>query len=257
MNYFMYALPLWVIFVALVAMSQLVVELGYRLARRLNRKKGEEAEGDISGTVAALFGLLAFILAFSFSITTNRLDTRKQWVLDEANAITTCYLRAGLILQPQGAAIRNLLEEYLDIRLKSSATNSKIAETVARSEEIHGLLWSQVESLAKENLNSETVAGSLTEVINVHQKRKTVLFIYRIPPFAWLSLLLLMMASMFGTGYQIGASGKRRSFAILLMAAAFALVIIMIAAMDRPGEGLFPVSQQPLMDVLEMMRKTH
>jgi hypothetical protein len=41
------------------------------------------------------------------------------------------------------------------------------------------------------------------------------------------------------------------------MVAAFALVIIMIAAMDRTEEKMFQVSQQPLVEVLEMMRKPH
>jgi len=260
MGYFMYTLPLWVIFCVILAVSLLAVELGFRFAQRLNRGEKGEGEGDAGGIVAALLGLLAFILAFSFSITTNRFDTRKQLVLDEANAISTTYLRTRLIPQPQGAAIKKLLEEYVDIRVQSTVNISNIPETLIRSEEIHGLLWSQVESLVNENMDSEIrslLIASLNEVIALHKSRKTVALIYRIPPFIWLSLHLLMIASMFGTGYQVGASRARRPVAIPLMIAAFALVILMIAAMDRPNEKMFAVSQQPLIEVLEMMRKPH
>jgi hypothetical protein len=258
MGYFMYTLPLWVIFCVILAVSLLAVELGFRFAQRLNRGEKGEGEGDAGGIVAALLGLLAFILAFSFSITTNRFDTRRQLVLDEANAISTTYLRARLIPQAQSASIRKLLEEYVDIRLKLIAEPSKIAELIARSEDIHSLLWSQAESMTNENMDSEIRSlfiSSLNEVINLHKSRKTVALIYRIPAFIWLSLHLLMVASMFGTGYQVGASRARRPVAIPLMIAAFALVILMIAAMDRPGEKMFEVSQQPLIEVLEMMRK--
>lgn len=258
MNYFMYTIPLWVLFIVIVVMSLFAVELGFRLAQRMNRGEKQKAEGDVGGIVGALLGLLAFILAFSFSITTNRFDARKQLVLDEANAISTAYLRAGLIPQPQSPAIRKLLEEYTDIRLKVIDQPSQITAFIIRSEEIHRLLWLQVESLVSADMDSEIrslLAGSLNEVINLHHRRKTVALIYRIPSFIWISLYLLMVASMFGTGYQMGTSKARRPLALPLMAASFALVIIMIAAMDRPNEAMFQVNQQPLTEVLEMMRK--
>ena len=260
MNDFMYSFPLWAIFSVIVVVSLLAVELGFRFARLMNRGAKKEVEGDVGGIVAALLGLLAFILAFSFSITTNRFDTRKQLVLDEANAISTTYLRAGLVPESRGTVIKSLLEEYTDLRIKVVANPSKIGEMLARSEEIHAQLWMQADSLANENMDSEIRSlfiSSLNEVIDLHESRKTVALIYRIPAFIWISLHLMMIASMFGTGYQMGASGTRRPFAIPIMVAAFALVIIMIAAMDRPNEGMFQVSQQPLIDTLEMMRKAH
>ena len=40
---------------------------------------------------------------------------------------------------------------------------------------------------------------------------------------------------------------------MLLLTAAFSLVIAMIADKDRPGEGQFQASQQPPVDVQRMM----
>jgi hypothetical protein len=45
--------------------------------------------------VGATLGLLAFILAFTFGLAAARFDTRRQVVLDEANAIGPTYLRAA------------------------------------------------------------------------------------------------------------------------------------------------------------------
>ena len=47
--------------------------------------------------VRATLGLLAFILAFTFGLAAARFDTRRQVLLDEANAIGTTYLRAGML----------------------------------------------------------------------------------------------------------------------------------------------------------------
>ena len=66
--------------------------------------------------VAATLGLLAFILAFTFGLAASRFDSRMQVLLDEANAIGTTYLRAGM-LPEQGKQIRALLREYADARL--------------------------------------------------------------------------------------------------------------------------------------------
>jgi hypothetical protein len=50
------------------------------------------------------------------------------------------------------------------------------------------------------------------------------------------------------------ASGSARpSAAILLVALAFASVIVVVADLDRPGEGSLRASQQALIDTLESM----
>jgi len=47
--------------------------------------------------IAAILGLLAFRLAFTFGVAASRFDTRRELVLDEANAIGTTFLRAALL----------------------------------------------------------------------------------------------------------------------------------------------------------------
>jgi hypothetical protein len=44
-------------------------------------------------------------------------------------------------------------------------------------------------------------------------------------------------------------SGVRRLRGTPIVAAAFALVITMIADIDRPGEGLMRISQKPIADI--------
>ena len=76
---------------------------------------------------------------------------------------------------------------------------------------------------------------------------------YRIPRSIWLAVYLLSVLSMLALGYQVGMSGIRRLRGTPVLAATFSLVIVMIADIDRPGEGLMRVSQQPIADVQQSM----
>jgi hypothetical protein len=248
-------LPLWAVFVVTLAMFVCAVEAGAALAAAaLRRKKEKEPEGPLGSLVAAVLGLLGFILAFTFGMTASRFDARRQLVLEEANSIGTTYLRAGFLPQAHGLEVRRSLREYVDIRLKITPEN--VDETLKQSEEIHGRLWSQTESLAQENMDSELrslFVISLNELIDLHQSRKTVGLQYRIPGTVWLVLYSLSMLSMLAVGYQVGISGARRVRGTPILAAAFSLVILMIADIDRPGEGLMRVNQQPIADVQQML----
>ena len=69
-------------------------------------------------SVGTTIGLLAFLLAFTFGMAASRYDTRKQLVLQEADAIGTTYLRADFLQEPQRSNIRNLLREYAALRVQ-------------------------------------------------------------------------------------------------------------------------------------------
>ena len=47
----------------------------------------------------------------------DRFDARRGIVLDEANSIGTTYLRAGYLPEPASSQIRELLREYVPLRI--------------------------------------------------------------------------------------------------------------------------------------------
>ena len=57
----------------------------------------EKEDSTINTIVGANLALLAFIIAFTFSIATSRFDARKLYLLQEVNAIETAWLRSDLI----------------------------------------------------------------------------------------------------------------------------------------------------------------
>jgi hypothetical protein len=90
-------LPLWGLFATTVGVVLLAVEAGFRLGRWRHQRSEQEKEPPVGAMVGAILGLLAFPLAFTFGLAASRFDTRRELVLDEANAIGRTYLRAALL----------------------------------------------------------------------------------------------------------------------------------------------------------------
>jgi hypothetical protein len=112
------ALPLWGVFIAILLVVLVSVECGYRLGKHRRNRHEAEKETPVGAMVGATLGLLAFILAFTFGLAAARFDTRRQVLLDEANAIGTTYLRACM-LPDRRDGIEPLLREYVDTRLEA------------------------------------------------------------------------------------------------------------------------------------------
>ncbi|MBA4015691.1 MAG: hypothetical protein C0483_00740 [Pirellula sp.] len=256
-NHYFGLLPLGAVFLLTLALCIAETEVGAALARLVLRRNGaKDPDAPLGSLVGAMLGLLAFILAFTFGIATSRFDARRQLVLDEANAIGTTYLRADLLPPKEGAEIRRLLREYVDVRLNINVDNT--GEVLAKSNGLHDRLWSQTKLLAQEQMDSELRSifiVSLNEMIDLHQSRMTVGLQYRVPGVVWLALYALSSLSMLAVGYQGGMAGVRRLMGAPVLAAAFSLVILLIADIDRIGEGQIRVSQQPIADVREMMQR--
>src|SRR4051794_38485293 len=99
-------LPLWAFFGTTVALTFLAVEAGFRLGRWRQGRSEHEREAPVGAIVGASLALLGFLLAFTFGMAASRFDTRRELVLDEANAIGTTYLRATLLSEPHATEVR-------------------------------------------------------------------------------------------------------------------------------------------------------
>ena len=247
-------LPLWGLFLAIVVLVLAAIEGGYRLGSYRHRQSGDEKEAPVGAMVGATLGLLAFMLAFTFGMAASRFDTRRQLVLDEANAIGTTYLRTAMLPERRDE-IRALLRSYVDVRLEA-VRSGRVEEKILQSEDIQAQLWSAATAIGLQHPDSIVVGlfvGSLNEVIDLHAKRVTAGLRNRIPGAIWLALLMIATLSLAAMGYHAGLVGTIRSLAIIVVAVSFSAVIALIADLDRPQEGTLTVSQQALIDVRQSM----
>lgn len=213
--------------------------------------------GSVGTVVGAAFGLLAFMLAFTFQIVSNRYDNRKELLLDEVTNIRTTYLRAGLLPEPYRSATKELLIEYTDIRANAASDSTKIRTLISRSHEILDQLWITAEKLAEENRSSEVYAlftSSVNDLYDNFNQRLTMTFEYRIPKVILWVLFIIAAASMLSLGYHFGISGKGSYRINILLSAIFAVVMFLILALDRPETGMARLSQKP---VFSLQKQIH
>jgi len=249
------ALPLWAIFVITLVAIILANECGYRLGRVRGARSDRESDAPVGGMVGAELGLLAFLLAFTFGIAASRFDTRRQILLDEANAIGTAYLRAEMLPDPHGAEVRRLLREYTDVRI-AAVQGASVDEAIRRSEELHGRLWAEAVAAASSDPRSIPIGlfvQALNEVIDLHAKRVTASLRSRIPTPVWLVLFGVAILSFLAMGYPAGLIRTSRSPEILVVALTFATVMWLVVDLDRPGQGWLRVGQQAMLDLRSTM----
>jgi hypothetical protein len=247
-------IPLWLIFVLTTLLIMAAIEGGYLLGKKARSKSDDEKEspvGAISGTVLAL---LAFILAFTFSIVSDRYDTRKALVREQAGAIRTSYERSDFLPEPQSAEAKVLYTNYLDLLVRAGS-GGHLASTqalISEMETIQYQLWDMAVANVQAGDNSDIsalYAESINEMNNVLATRIAVSVQARMPSGLWLVLYVLIILAMASVGYQTAIADSRRTWAMVLMAMAFAIVIAVIAALDDPDRGYLPVSQKPLTDL--------
>jgi hypothetical protein len=248
--------PLWTILPLTVVLALLSVELGYRLARYRQQRDLLEKESPLGGMVGATLGLLAFMLAFTFGLAGSRFEDRRQILLSEANAIGTTYLRAAMLPEPMRTESRNLLREYVDVRLEAVQQPDKLEQALARSEALHNQLWSLAMGAVEKDRSAITglFVQSLNEVIDLHATRVMAGLRSRVPAVIWIVLYLLGFFAMVLMGYQSGLADSRRSLAAVVLILGFSLVLYLIADLDRPGKGTLRVSQQSMIDLRNSMK---
>jgi hypothetical protein len=249
------ALPLWALFTATLALALLSFEGGFWVGKRWRQRLEQEQEIVVRGLVGGMLGLEAFMLAFTFGAAASHFDSRRLALLDEANAIRTAYLRADLLPEPHRAEIRNLLREYVDVRVEA-VRSGKIESGIARSEELHSQLWSQAAD-SREKTPSPAFAvqfiQSLNEIIALHTRRVIAGLEFRIPNIIWSVLYAITALAAASIGYHSGLTGRNRPLVALALILAFSAVILLIEDLDRPLYGLLEVSQRALIDLQSMM----
>lgn len=245
-------LPLWAVFVGTFAVVVISIFLGYKIGANNRKRNGDGVEGPIGSVVGATLGLLAFMLAFTFGLTANRYDSRKEILVDEVNAIGTAFLRTDFLVEPYRTQIRGLFRDYVDLRTAWIKEPERLQDMIAESEAIQDRIWSlSVEAVAK-TPNQEITSAyieSLNEVIDLHTKRVIVALMYRIPTLIWYALIFVTVLAMGAVGYQFGVTGGRSILISLLLALTFSAVIYLIADIDRSLGGAISVSQKPMIEL--------
>jgi hypothetical protein len=230
-------------------------EIGYRLGLA-NAGAPDSLRTLMSGTGAAMLGLLGLLLGFALSMAIARWDTRRDVIVDEANAIGTLSLRAGLLEDPLRGRLREELRAYSDARIALGGSRSDpdaLRKARRESEALHVAIWSVVESANRPTTANATLASlisSANELIDLHELRLASVENH-LPPALFLLLLALGALSVAFLAWSFGAASHRGRVPMLLLALLIGAVLLLIMDVNRPQRGMVGVGVAPLERVTE------
>jgi hypothetical protein len=249
----------WLLLFASLTVFLLVFEVGYRLGKRAQENVDEPTKSWIITIDGVMLGMLGLLLAFSFGMAEQRFDTRRQLVVDEANAIGTTYLRAQWLPEPRRTEISKLLRQYVDLRLPADLPTGNEEEIVqqmaAQSDQLQDQLWSHAVAIAKRDSASPIAAlfiATLNETIDLQTKRLDA-FHNHVPAIILLLLYLFATSCILVTGYVSSFRSRQSLFVIFTMIGLLAFFLFVIVDLDRPRRGLITVSQESLIGLQKKM----
>jgi hypothetical protein len=250
--------PLWAIGLAILAALAIVHELSAAAGRRLAVGSGsEDGRGYL---VSSALGLLALMMAFSFSAAQSRFDLRQAMVGQEAVAMGTAYLRTQLAPSPWRERLGAGMLEYAEVRsrfFRAAEDPEQLTANLKAGDRAQQGLWTTLDDEIRANPTSTvniTLIQALNEMFDAADLRLAAQ--QRRIPIAVLRMLAFFSLAVAGVVGFAGAGGSRR----LLVVSGIVLVLItlaytMILDLDRPGSGTVSIRQEALERTIAAIRR--
>jgi len=248
--------PAWLVGVILLT-GMMVAREGGAWAHRRLKPAGPAAAG--RGTaeghiLTGVLGLLALLIAFTFSLALERYDDRRQLVVAEANALTASYLRTKLLDEP--APLQALLREYARERLLyGERWGPAETQVLKRADDLQLQIWDEAVRQARPlsaTMVSSLLLDPLNQAFDLAAARKAALEA-RLPLSVLLALALYTIVSAGVLGYALAGAGGRHRLASLVLFALLALAIGLVFDLDQPRSGLLKVPQTPMAVAVQAM----
>jgi hypothetical protein len=240
---------IWLSDLILLVVLLVTSEALYRAGRASRRRGDENVRSQVSTTQASTLGLLALFLGFTMSMAESRFTARRQIVVKEAAAVGTTYLRADILPEPVRSESKALLRDYVAARrdyFRASASEAPAA--TARAQAIHAALWSKMDSIVPEVVDSDVTAlyvQSLNEMIDLEGIRD-VAIVARLPWTIRFLLVLVAVITIGVTAYATGLGGQRVPLSLVLLPILIAFTVYVIIDLDRSRAGLITTGDLPM-----------
>lgn len=223
-------------------------EAGFRAGRRALARDGEDAGKGLAVTEGAVFGLLGLLIAFTFSGSVARLDARRALVAEEANAISTSYLRLDLLGPELSAPIRPLYRAYLDQRI----AQAKVADdapwrpgALRAVEAMQARIWAATVAALERKGQPQLAApvlGPLNAMIDITTTRRMAAMMHP-PRLVFVALVVVTVLGALLAGYARGLSGRRSLLHAGIFVLALGGTIYAVVEMEYPRLGLVTIDR--------------
>lgn len=251
--------PAAVLAIALFIFLVLFYVVGYRLRQRRSLKRQEVTHSNMSTINGMLLGLLGLMLAFSFSMSNERFDTRRTLIIEEANNIGTVVLRTDIFPDSLRGILRADLRQYLEERIAFYEVGmdlERAAMHYLRADSISGRVWTLVARYAKTDdvtVKTSEIVPALNAMIDITTTRRAA-GEATLPASIIYFLFLLSMGTAFLLGYE--DKGPLDWVMVLGFSVMLSATVFTIIDLDRPRSGIInmDVPHQRMVDVRGLFR---
>ena len=221
-----------------------MIEIGWRVGGRLTSAYKLE-KADASDTfMAAIFGLLALLLAITFSGASDRFDKRRDLISKEVSTIGTAYQSVDLLAPKSQIAVRDLFKKYLDSRIdvyQGSMAEGDLEKKFQTHNAIGNQLWASVVKAVRETVYPEKLIAAqiLPEVSDMFDasENQRLSMKFHPPPIIWQALICLALIGSLVAGYNMGIEQKRDWFLTIIFILLMAGTISIILNLEYPRVG--------------------
>ena len=252
----------FLIVLALLVAMAIAAEVGFRLGRRWHARSDDASRRHFGSIMGSLLGLLALLLSFTFAMSANRFDTRRQLVLADANALEALYLESDLLPDTSRKAFKQNLRQYVELRsqialMRRDATSAEATAMTAQSDAIHAQMWKAVKESAQANptarIPDEMLTGLATSL--GIQRQRTFAWESHVPDSVLWLLLSGCIAGITAIGLAGGLGNHRGLPARIIVTLLLCATICVVLDLDRPHEGLINISQSPMLRLQQILER--
>ena len=154
----------------LIAGVVIAHEIGFSLGL-LRRTADEPFDRQLALVRTSTAALVAFLIGFAFSGAASRFTNRLDFIVKEANALGTAYLRADAIAEPHRSELKAALREYSADRvaLLSREGRDQIEPLLAKVTGLHERMWRSAITATQDNAPlMAVVLPPINEVIDLN-----------------------------------------------------------------------------------------
>lgn len=221
-----------------------MAEIGWRLGRQLTSQAKLDNTASTDTFMAGIFGLLALLLAITFSGASDRFDKRRDFISKELSTIGTAYQSIDLLSAKSQTAVRNAFINYLDTRItiyQGKKEESEINRQFQVHDENGNLLWQAAVLGVKETPYPEKLVAAqiLPEISNMFDAsaNQRLAMKFHPPPIIWQALICLSLVGSLVAGYSLGLQKKRDWFLTIVFIMMMTGTITIILNLEYPRLG--------------------
>ena len=223
-----------------------MVEIGWRIGAHLSSKYSAKKVDASETFLAAIFGLLALLIAFTFSGAFERFDNRRELIALEVSSIGTAYKYVDLLAAKDQPQVREFFRDYLDSRINLYQDNQSLSEMhlekkVAAHNVIGDELWKALIQIVENTaypakILTAQILPKVSDMFTASENQRLASKFHP-PEIIWQALLILSFIGSLVAGYNMGIEKKRDWLVVIVFSILMAGTIFIIFSLEYPRIG--------------------